>query len=463
MISMQNLNYRLNFLTIVLLVLFCGVYPVYAAQYYVSPTGSDSNSGSIDYPFATIGKAVSMATAGDTIYLRGGQHDYSSTISLSKNGSSGNPITLQAYQDEMPVIDFSATGTGPRGIDLGGSYWYIRGFIIQNAGDNGLYIDGTHNTVELVIARWNEDSGIQLHSGAADNLILNCDSYENYDPGNHGENADGFATKFTLGTGNVLRGCRSWSNSDDGYDCWNYFDSQRVVFDSCWSFSNGINIWGDTAFAGDGNGFKLGQGNGAHLLINCLTYGNPHHGIDINGNTEGVTVYNCTCVLNGSTNFYFDEHNSANVLRNNVSYLAPVNIYDEVDDEYNSWNGFTLVNDDFANANLDPTGFDGDREPDGSLPRLSFMRPVTGSTLIDAGVDVGLPYAEAAPDLGAYEWLAGDCVADGIVDTADLVCLAMNWLSASCGTCGGADFDNSTDVDLSDFSSLTENWLKYIQ
>jgi len=451
---------KLSYCVFIALFLYFGVYPVYATDYYVSPTGNDNNSGSINSSFATIDKAVSMASAGDTIYLRGGQHDYGSTVYLSKNGSSGNPINLLAYQDEVPVIDFSATGTGPRGIDLGGSYWHLRGFIIQNAGDNGLYIDGTNNTVELIIARWNEDSGIQLHTGAADNLILNCDSYENYDPVKHGENADGFATKFGLGTGNVLQGCRSWSNSDDGYDCWNTDPpSEAVTFDNCWAFRNGIDIWGEgNNFNGDGNGFKLGAGVGAHVLINCLAYDNPHHGIDINGNTEGVTVYNCTCVQNGNTNFYFDEHNSANVLRNNVSYLAPVNIYAEVDDEYNSWNGFTLVDDDFAT--LDSTGIDADREPDGSLPRLSFMRPFTGSTLIDAGIDVGLPYKEAAPDLGAYEWLPGDCVADGIVDIEDLECYVNNWLTSGCGICGGADFDGNHNVTLSDYQMLAENWLQ---
>ncbi len=429
MANMKKQNRLFNVLTITMLVICSGICPVYAADYYVSPTGNDSDSGSLANPFATIGKAVSTVSAGDTIYLRGGQHNYSSTVSISKSGTSGNLITLQAYQDEVPVIDFTATGTGTRGIDLGGSYWHFYDFIIQYAGDNGLYIDGTNNTVELITARWNEDSGIQLHTGAADNLILNCDSYENYDPGNHGENADGFATKFGLGTGNILRGCRSWSNSDDGYDCWNTTPpSEAVTFDHCWAFRNGINTWGDTAFAGDGNGFKLGAGVGAHLLINCVAYENPHHGIDINGNTEGVTVYNCTCVGNGGTNFYFDEPSSANVLRNNVSHLGSVNIYPEIDDAYNSWNGFTLDDTDFVS--LDSTGIDGPRESDGSLPSLSFLRPSTGSALIDAGIDVGLPYEGAAPDLGAYEYTGTDfppAAPTGLAATAGEGTITLDW------------------------------------
>ena len=43
----------------------------------------------------------------------------------------------------------------------------------------------------------------------------------NFDPQSSGEDADGLATKFeSLGSGNVFRGTRAWSNSDDGYDFW---------------------------------------------------------------------------------------------------------------------------------------------------------------------------------------------------------------------------------------------------
>jgi len=44
------------------------------------------------------------------------------------------------------------------------------------------------------------------------------------------------------------------------------------------------------------------------------------------------------------------------------------------------------------------------RQADGSLPDNGFARLVAGSDLIDAGVDVGLPYCSSAPDLGAFEY-----------------------------------------------------------
>ena len=40
-----------------------------ATEYYVAPSGSsDSNNGSIGSPFATFGKAIGLANAGDTIF-----------------------------------------------------------------------------------------------------------------------------------------------------------------------------------------------------------------------------------------------------------------------------------------------------------------------------------------------------------------------------------------------------------
>lgn len=44
------------------------------------------------------------------------------------------------------------------------------------------------------------------------------------------------------------------------------------------------------------------------------------------------------------------------------------------------------------------------RNPDGSLPDITFGKLVEGSDLIDAGMAVGLPYEGAAPDIGAFEY-----------------------------------------------------------
>ncbi|GAA3510922.1 hypothetical protein GCM10022393_25740 [Aquimarina addita] len=77
----------------------------YAADYYVSNTGSDTNNGtSEDSPFATIQHAVSLMQAGDTCYIRGGS--YHEDIDFSGiSGSPGNPIIITAYPGEKVILD----------------------------------------------------------------------------------------------------------------------------------------------------------------------------------------------------------------------------------------------------------------------------------------------------------------------------------------------------------------------
>ena len=50
------------------------------------------------------------------------------------------------------------------------------------------------------------------------------------------------------------------------------------------------------------------------------------------------------------------------------------------------------------------SGMDGARQADGSMPNLRFLKLATGSDLINAGVNVGLPYVGTAPDIGAFEY-----------------------------------------------------------
>src|SRR6185312_15239474 len=81
---------------------------LHAVTYYVSPSGNDSNSGSIGSPFYNIRKAVPLVTAGDTIFVRGGTFTYTNTIKLTNSGNAAAFINIWAYTNEYPLLDFSA-------------------------------------------------------------------------------------------------------------------------------------------------------------------------------------------------------------------------------------------------------------------------------------------------------------------------------------------------------------------
>lgn len=384
------------------------------AQMYVAPDGNDDNPGTFELPFRSLGKAVSLAGPDSLIYMRGGVYYDSISTRLNRTGQSGKPIKVWAYPGEIPIIDYSnqTIHDTSRGIRVSHNYWHLKGILVRRAGDNGIYISGWYNVIEDCIIYECHDTGLQLGGNASYNKIINCDSFLNYDPQGNGEDADGFAAKTLVGPGNEFIGCRAWGNSDDGWDLW---EAQNpVLIDSCWAFQNGYNIWGDPNFQGDGNGFKLG-GNfvqGPHKIIRSVAFDNRGKGFDQNNNMAGLTVYNNTAWRNQDRNFSFPSTptSGVHVFKNNISYQGQNQIAANSIIETNSWQGFTVTNNDFLS--LDTSLANAPRSEDNSLPNTDLFRLSTGSSLIDAGVPVGLPFNDAAPDLGAFE-------TDGIPSSLD--------------------------------------------
>ena len=133
-------------------------------QHYVATSGSDTSAGRIDAPLKTISKALSLLQAGDTVYVRGGRYLLTSTISVPKSGTSSAMYYLFAYPGERPFLDFSAMSISGsnRGINLSKSYWYIKGFDIWKAGDNGIIISGSNNIVENCSFSENSDTRVKF-------------------------------------------------------------------------------------------------------------------------------------------------------------------------------------------------------------------------------------------------------------------------------------------------------------
>ncbi|MGA2678666.1 MAG: DUF1565 domain-containing protein [Sedimentisphaerales bacterium] len=455
--------------------------PGYCSTYFVDPNGSDSNPGTIGAPFQTIGYAVTTAVAGDTIYVRGGTYAYSGSstaITLpTKSGSSPtNRCSLIGYNGERPLLDFNAMpGTSSDGLKINGSYWYVKGLDCRAAPHNGIKISGgNYNIVEFCRSYENKNAGVQLASGASYNQIINCDSYYNCDYYDGGGNADGFSPKLDVGTGNYFYGCRSWQNSDDGYDGYlRPSDDINTTYDHCWSFQNGW-FWkdGSTNSSMNGNGFKMGGGdnsNAANLrhnatLKNCLSFSNKVKGFDQNHNKGSMTLYNCTAFGNGGANFSIYETLVAGktaTITNGVAYTGGTNnLGSFVVQTTNSWmSPFTVNNTDFVST--DPSAAYGARKADGSLPDINFMHLAAGSDLINGGTYVGLPYHGSAPDLGYFEYggcttpAASDLNSDCEVDFLDYALLAEAWGSNP----PEVDLNNDGYLNLLDIAQFAIDWL----
>lgn len=387
------------------------------AGLFVSATGLDTNTGTIDSPYKTIQKAVSVMKANDTIFVRGGVLPQTQVIGITKKGSDTVRYFLYAYESERPILDFSSMSlsSSNRGMNLSGTYWHIKGIDFKGAGDNGMYLSGSYNIIEFCAFYENRDTGLQLGSGASYNQVINCDSYNNADPG-HG-NADGFAPKLDVGTGNYFYGCRAWQNSDDGWDGYlRPADSVTTIIENSWCFMNGY-LANGTASSGNGNGFKMGGGDNSNTdslrhnmtLIKCLAFDNRVKGFDQNNNRGSMTLLNCTGFRNGNNFQISSKIKTGSILtvKNSLSVTAAgsagvASLLTGAIQATNSWQPpFTVSAGDFIS--LDTVGMRGPRKPDGSLPDIVFLNLAQGSNLIDGGTDIGLPFNGSAPDLGAFE------------------------------------------------------------
>jgi hypothetical protein len=379
---------------------------------YVSTTGSDTSKGTIDQPFKTITKALtSSIVAGDSIIVRGGVYTLTTTITINTNisGKQDTLCYLFAYPGERPVLDFSTQAYGSKGLQIKAKYWYIKGFDVVGAGDNGIYISGSFNIVEFCSTSKNQDSGMQLGGGANNNKIINCDSFFNQDPTEG--NSDGFSPKLDVGTNNYFYGCRSWQNTDDGFDGYlRPSNNITTTLDNCWSFMNGYRRDG-TISPGNGNGFKMGGSDNKLLehnfiLYNCLSFDNKAKGFDQNNNKGSMTLINCTGYRNGAKNYSvvtaLDSGKALTVT--NCLVYGPLGSLVLAVLTTNSWMlPDSVSSSDFVS--LDTSGVRGPRKPDGNLPEVNFMHLAGSSKLIDAGTIVpGRPYNGFAPDLGAFEF-----------------------------------------------------------
>lgn len=417
--------------------------------YYVSPEGNDDTSnGSETNPFYSVQKAIDLAMAGDTIFMKEGTYAYTMRINISSVGESdGGTIALFAEKGKRVLLNFSAMPCDPnnQAIRLTGSYWHIYGLDVKGAGDNGMLIErnkpvgGTyidvmnrtneahHNIIEFCSFYENQDTGLQLKNMAANNRIINCDSYFNCDP-DHGD-ADGFAPKLTVGSGNCFYGCRAWNNSDDGWDglltaVENGFpDDMTTTIENCWAFNNGFLKDGRES-KGNGNGFKLGGGTAQRhnmILKRCLAFDNLMKGFDQNHNIGDMILINCT----GYASKYPNKNHYTYKIDGTI--LAPgkqlvltnsIAVWDGLDADKSVYapcrlDGGVVTTSDFLTSASDfvsikPLGMTATRNTDGSLPDVDFMKIKTGNNkLIDCGTIIdGIEYEGVAPDLGVFETLA---------------------------------------------------------
>ena len=340
----------------------------------LSPDGASAAGATVTVSStAELESAVKNVAAGGVIQVRAGTYYPTATLKSTANGTSSARITLQAYGGEKVRIDGSKLPAGSWLAGIYGDYWTVQNLTFQNSPAQGFVVTSSVGGIfrNLVTAS-NGDSGFTLRGdGTSGNLVQNLDSYLNYDPAAHGQNADGLAIKFGSGTGNRITGARLYDNADDGLDLWQF--STAVTIEHSWAFGNGRNRWKDSAFEGNGNGFKLGGGGAsvAHVVNNNAAWDNNLHGFTENSNTGAILLNRNTAYANAQTGFYFAT-GKARLARNlavsNKGALSRLG--SSTVSAANNWDGGISTP---ALKSKDATTAHGARRSNGSLPATTFL------------------------------------------------------------------------------------------
>ena len=354
--------------------------------------------------------AIDDVQPGDSIFVNSGKYSLAERIYINDSGSTAQKIYLVGdTSGERPLLDFSdmEEDSSNQGIVLKADNWFIKGLQFYKAGDNGLHIRGNNNHIEFCSFSECSDTGLQLDDGASDNTILNCDSFFNAD--SKLENADGFAVKMDVGSGNRFIGCRAWNNLDDGWDGYlREANNVNTTYENCWAFNNGY-LKDGSAGKGDGNGFKTGGSDDKTrkhnaLYTRCFAVHNLNDGFDHNSNRGTVSIINCSATENGRNLAFAEKNGLEKIVITNTLVLGDLGKYNAEIEEVknNSWQkDFEITENDFKSVNI--SELSAPRRKDGSLPDINFMRPKASSKLVDAGIKNGLPFEGKSPDIGALE------------------------------------------------------------
>ena len=253
--------------------------------YYVSPNGSDTNNGSINAPYKTIARALSVAASGDTVYVRGGEY---TGFTVSKS------VNVLGYSGENPhitgrIICYRADNVVISGLEVtGGSGSYTGAILLDTCNGATVSYNSVHDNLGGTI------SGIAVARSNNARIIYN-DVYNNayvgirLSSGTNIEVAQNTVYSHTKAAGdadcidlvspavvtayihhNEVYGC-----ADDGIDTWTS-GGNRIEY----------NVSHDNGGTGDGNGYKLGGGTtgGNNIVIGNLAYNNEAAGFTSNGN-----------------------------------------------------------------------------------------------------------------------------------------------------------------------------------
>jgi parallel beta-helix repeat protein len=444
-------SFRVTFVSAILLLLTSNLQ---AATYYVSTSGSNSNScatATAGPPAAqsgnklTIVAGIACMAPGDTLLVRAGT--YTSTANVMDtasitipSGSSWNTATkIWAYPMEDVTI---RPPDGSGGITLRNqatSYVWFKDFIIDminitvsgsDNGPDGVYIGygSNHIRLETMEIENNYGNGIQMadfNGNSPFNEVLGSFIHDNgRAPGIHHGYGMYISTSDNLFDHNEIY-------NNGGYGA-HFYDNVGEIYINRNTITN--NRWYNNGTHGGSNCGFLILGD-AHRVYNNVVYNNAGVGICLYTNATNILISNNTITGNTEGGISMQYYSVGNVITNNIIYNNLSGVTEPIDQgtgytasvytDHNFYGNPSFVNPSINNYAI----------PIGSLAR-------DGATVISGiTVDInGVPRSTGgSPDYGAYEYVAAGGGSIQIVTTTVPTATVGSLYNKTLLTTGGTD------------------------
>jgi hypothetical protein len=214
--------------------------------FYVSPTGSDTNTGTHTSPWRTIQKAVNTLSAGQTVVVRGGT--YPEFVVAERGG-----VALIGAPGEWPKI----TGR----LKIRAQAFRVSGFVFEGGSDVGVWVDGASD-VEVSLNEIRGSAKSCLFGGGnrvriVSNWLHHCGrSVINQNPQDHG-------IYWAGGSDSLIANNVITDNLGFGVQMYPYSTSARNVIRNNTILNNGLLV-GDSRGA---SGIVLDQGYTSDNLV----------------------------------------------------------------------------------------------------------------------------------------------------------------------------------------------------